>query len=337
MTKKRPTRSDQCLNCYQPLEPDDNFCPNCGQENKPSKISFKDLVIDFFGDYFTFDSKLFRSLKPLFFQPGRMTKEYLNGKRVRFIPPFRIFIFLSIIFLLILSYDPAITKFQTTNTTAGSDFSFTEDSISVYEANDSLSKKERLEIFRDTTLLKGGKVAFTIDRSYSVKEMERLAAKYPPHIVADSLAEGDTKFERLVIRQTVKIYKSEGRDLIKFIIGNGTLILLILIPIFALILKLLYIRRKEFFASHFVFSLHFHSFGLILLILLQLLNIIFGIYPGWILFILLPVYLLFALKKVYNQGWGKIIFKEILLGITYVVIVLPIVFLTTLFVSFLVF
>ena len=337
MPKKLPSKADHCLNCNQPLQPADNFCPNCGQENKPSKVSFKDLVTDFFGDYFTFDSKLFRSLKPLLFQPGRMTKEYLQGQRVRFIPPFRIFIFLSIIFLLILSYDPAVTNIKTSNTTAGNKVS-SEDSLMMDQLNDSLNdKKERLEIFRDTTLLKGGKVAFTIDKRYSVEELERLAAKYPPHIVADSLAEGDSKFERLVIRQYVKIYKSEGRDLIKFIIGNGTLILLILIPIFALILKLLFIRRKEFFASHFVFSLHFHSFGLILLVLLQLLNIIFRIYPGWILFILLPVYLLLALKKVYNQSWVKIIFKEILLGVIYVAIVLPIVFLTTLFVSFLIF
>ena len=57
----------------------------------------------FLNDYFTFDSKIFRSIRPLFSKPGFLTLEYLSGRRVRYIPPLRLFIFSSIIFFLLLS------------------------------------------------------------------------------------------------------------------------------------------------------------------------------------------------------------------------------------------
>lgn len=57
----------------------------------------------FLNDYFTFDSKIFRSIRPLFAKPGFLTLEYLEGRRVSYIPPLRLFIFSSIIFFLLLS------------------------------------------------------------------------------------------------------------------------------------------------------------------------------------------------------------------------------------------
>ena len=344
---QRNFKSDHCLNCKHPLKEEDNFCPNCGQENKPTKIYFKHLLLDFFGDYFTFDSKLIRSLKPLLFQPGKMTKEYLNGKRVSFIPPLRMFIFLSIIFLLILSYDPIIQNFGTDSgeivdalaeepVPAAADTIATDTIKSEKDSVDDVLNK-RLEILSDTSLVKGSKFAVTLDEEYSISRFKELADKYPPEVVADSLNDDGGNFTKLIIKQSVKIYKGEGRDLVRFIMGNGTLILLMLIPIFALILKLLYVRRNEYYSTHFIFSLHFHSFALILLIILQVLHLIFEIYPSWVLYIVLPVYALIALRKVYEQSWGKSILKEILLAFTYVLIILPIVFITTLFVSFLIF
>lgn len=65
-------------------------------------VHFKQFILDFLGDYFTFDSLIIRSFKPLLFNPGFLTNEFLAGRRVHYIPPLRMFIFISIIFFLVL-------------------------------------------------------------------------------------------------------------------------------------------------------------------------------------------------------------------------------------------
>ncbi len=91
-----------CKNCGWKLEPEFKFCPNCGQEHKEKVVHFKQFMLDFLGDYFTFDSLIIRSVRPLLFNPGFLTQEFLAGRRVRYIPPLRMFIFISIIFFLVL-------------------------------------------------------------------------------------------------------------------------------------------------------------------------------------------------------------------------------------------
>lgn len=91
-----------CKNCDANLLEDYKFCPKCGQEHKDKVVTFKQFLLDFLGDYFTFDSLIIRSVRPLIFQPGFLTNEFLSGRRVRYIPPLRMFIFISIVFFLFL-------------------------------------------------------------------------------------------------------------------------------------------------------------------------------------------------------------------------------------------
>lgn len=91
-----------CKNCEKKLEPEFKYCPSCGQEHKEKVVHFKQFILDFLGDYFTFDSLIIRSVRPLLFNPGFLTNEFITGRRVRYIPPLRMFIFISIIFFLVL-------------------------------------------------------------------------------------------------------------------------------------------------------------------------------------------------------------------------------------------
>ncbi|WP_370088337.1 DUF3667 domain-containing protein [Ekhidna sp.] len=91
-----------CKNCCRKLEAEFKFCPTCGQEHKDKVVHFKQFILDFLGDYFTFDSLIIRSVRPLLFHPGFLTNEFIVGRRVRYIPPLRMFIFISIIFFLVL-------------------------------------------------------------------------------------------------------------------------------------------------------------------------------------------------------------------------------------------
>lgn len=88
----------RCLNCEAPV--DLFYCGNCGQSLRQVRVSIGSLLIDFLGDAFTFDSKLFRSMQPLFFRPGFLTLEFMRGRRVHYIPPVRMYLFFSILFFL---------------------------------------------------------------------------------------------------------------------------------------------------------------------------------------------------------------------------------------------
>ena len=99
---KHHVKSDTCLNCTTSLRPEDNYCPNCGQENKTHKIPVSHIVLETFEDFFHFDSKLWNTVKTTFTRPGKITIDYLEGKRARYVPPVKLYIFISFIFFLLL-------------------------------------------------------------------------------------------------------------------------------------------------------------------------------------------------------------------------------------------
>src|ERR1035437_922965 len=107
-------KSDTCLNCDNVLRPDDNFCPNCGQENNSHKIPVKHLLLEVFVDFFHFDTKLWNTIKASVTRPGKITIDYLEGKRARYVPPVRFYVFVSFIFFLLLGKlsEEAIDKNQ---------------------------------------------------------------------------------------------------------------------------------------------------------------------------------------------------------------------------------
>jgi len=102
MGRKRRKRIS-CPNCGNQLKEDMNFCPNCGQENNIKRVSIKMLASDFSSTYFTFDSKLFVSLKYLLTKPSFLSLEYLNGKIEAYLRPIRLYIFISFAFFLLNS------------------------------------------------------------------------------------------------------------------------------------------------------------------------------------------------------------------------------------------
>lgn len=95
-------KSETCLNCKFPLRPDDNYCPNCGQENNIRNLKVRYLIVEFFDGLYCFDTKIWNTIKASIIKPGRMTSDYLEGKRVRYVPPLKLYLFISFVFFLFL-------------------------------------------------------------------------------------------------------------------------------------------------------------------------------------------------------------------------------------------
>ena len=86
----------KCANCA--IVAEQEFCPVCGQSTRVHRGTLLQVARDALGDFWAFDSKVFRSFLPLLFQPGFLTVEYLAGKRARYISPVRLYVFVTLIF-----------------------------------------------------------------------------------------------------------------------------------------------------------------------------------------------------------------------------------------------
>ena len=93
-------KNKKCKNCEQPLNGE--YCSYCGQRDI-ELLKFKKLIKDFFDHHLDLDSRIFRTIKYLIFNPGFLTIEYWNGRRTRYIPPFRIYLLTSFLYFFTYS------------------------------------------------------------------------------------------------------------------------------------------------------------------------------------------------------------------------------------------
>ena len=92
-----------CLNCGKPLEGGWEYCPACGQKNEELKLPITHILEEVAEGIWHFDSKLWATIKAIFTRPGKITAEFLDGHRVRYVPPIRLYVFVSFVFFLLLS------------------------------------------------------------------------------------------------------------------------------------------------------------------------------------------------------------------------------------------
>ena len=95
-------RPDHCLNCGTPSG--EQFCGRCGQEIKDHSVALGPLLSDALAELASWDSKLLRTLVPLLTRPGFLTNQYNSGKRVPYLSPLKLYLTISILFFLLLSW-----------------------------------------------------------------------------------------------------------------------------------------------------------------------------------------------------------------------------------------
>ncbi|MFO7369470.1 MAG: DUF3667 domain-containing protein, partial [Bacteroidales bacterium] len=286
MAKSR-VRKTECPNCGYKLSQAFNYCPSCGQENHTHKLPFKHFVGEFLETLFHFDNKLLVTLRDLFI-PGRMTLNYNQNKRGRYVPPVRLYIFITFVFFLILTLSSRLEHQSDEN-----------------ESNDAKSNNfsiSFLDIKEDTTDAR-------LDQIRNSTNPDPLINDY----IRDEYPE-DGWVMRKMVRNAVLINTGHvGKEEYmhkqhKSISGS----MFILMPFFALFLWLFYRRKKMFYSEHLVFSLHFHTLMFIIFTLWLLLNLV-NLHIGLLFLAAILVYLLFSLKSVYAQGWMKTTVKFLLL------------------------
>ena len=97
--KPKPTQIKglECLNCGQPFNGYENFCSHCGQKNTTKKLNLGTFFNNLFAGFFSYDSRFWTTFIPLLTKPGKVSKDYIEGKRARFVNPFQLYLNVSII------------------------------------------------------------------------------------------------------------------------------------------------------------------------------------------------------------------------------------------------
>lgn len=250
MSKKNSLRKDKtCLNCNYVVE--NRFCSNCGQENTDTRKTFHHLFIHFFEDLTHYENAFWKTIKNLLLRPASLTKEYLSGKRLSYLAPVRLYIFISFITFFILSILPKddlkdVKVIDKNNTTLSA------------TQKDSLLALEKSDVFHY------GKYGST------VRELDSTQAILPAEKKLSPFQYGILKKAMLVTE-----HNNAGEILEKFresFIHNFPKVLFLYMPIFAFILWLFQNKKKWYYFDHGIFTLHYFSFLLLMFLILTLVD-----------------------------------------------------------------
>jgi hypothetical protein len=313
MSGRQLRKEKNCLNCGYPI--DDRFCSHCGQENIEVKEPALGMIIHTIADYFHFEHKFFSTFRPLLFKPGFLSKKYISGKRESYINPIRLYIFISILFFLVILTD----KHKPTESQIDSSEQIKPTLVSQDTKGNNfiLAKPDASSIFSSVIgTMFGWQVADTTIEAYKNRQATL------------SERERDGSLKKAFIEKSLLLKEdAEKRDkFTEHLRHNFPKIMFLLLPVFALILKLVFLNSKKYYYEHFIYSLHVHSaiFLAILFVLLLkwtstfLFNIRIGM--SWILIIYILWYIYRSLRTFYENDRRKTILKMSFLFLNYAIV-----------------
>lgn len=271
-------RNDKtCLNCRHVVQ--ERFCPNCGQENIDSRKSFYQLFIHFFEDLTHYENAFWRTIKNLLFKPASLTKEYLSGKRLSYLAPVRLYIFISFItFFLMTAFpdtDNNLINAKKTTTKSSSNAKITK--TAHVRIDGLLESKELQQQVQDSTHSNISK-----EKHAKIKQFDdAFDFGFKSQKELDSLQKIGPEEERLdavaywFVKKALEVKKNNTTEelLEKFkesFVHNFSKTLFIYMPLFAFFLWLFHGKKRWYYFDHGIFTLHYFSFLLLVVLVVFL-------------------------------------------------------------------
>jgi hypothetical protein len=250
------------------------FCAGCGQSHADVRVPFGKWLRDYIDDTFHLDSNLARSIGTLLRRPGALTLAYLEGRRSVYVRPFRLYLTASFLYFLALSFLPPPRGFIEVKT--GQEASGGV-SVTVGEA--------RAELTVDGEPAAPGKPLLHEDTEFK-RRLNQFVGRSPGEVQAQVL--------HILTRTMPKA-------------------MFVLVPVFALLLRLLYRKTGRFYAEHFLFTLHFHAFAFLALALGAVVTAVLDVGRLPLVQPLVMGYLFLALRRVHGEGRLRTAFKTVVL------------------------
>ena len=345
-----------CENCGATLA--GPHCAQCGQAAIDYRRSFRHVIVDVLDSFLNWDSKFFATIGLLIVKPWRLTNEFLAGKRVRYLHPLRLYLLASILFFFAVNYgarglrlEPGKISEKNRSAVAAA-VAEKRDEIEAELDKENLSADERKKAQEALDYLTKPSAAATavaeqqtsptitptaspaIPPAASPADGEKRtygAVNERPFLVFDADKKSSTPFERWLEARAKEKMGEHGTKMGLFIttlFSNLPYMMLCCVPLFAFVLKVLYVRRHIFYIDHLIYALHIHTFaytGIMLIVLttIGLNRAIPGAFAGWmiaLLWIAFVVQIFLSIRRVYRQGWFISTFKFFIGGFIYLMV-----------------
>ncbi len=255
---RSPLRKDKtCLNCNYVVE--NRFCPNCGQENTDTRKTFHHLFVHFFEDLTHYENAFWKTIKNLLLKPASLTKEYLSGKRLSYLAPVRLYIFISFVTFFIIAVFPTnkdelINGDQTFTVPVKDKNGKIKDSVvgtKKIKISDILKAEEKVQKQKHLTNAQQNEDFLNFGYK-NVKELDSLQ-KYGPS--EDKLSD----FEYSIIKKSLLVKAKYNKEEMWDKFGeeawrNLPKLLFIYMPLFALILWLFHSKKRWYYFDHGIHS-----------------------------------------------------------------------------------
>ncbi|WP_326981165.1 DUF3667 domain-containing protein [Chryseobacterium sp. MYb264] len=332
-----------CLNCGYHVE--ERFCPHCGQENIETRQPFHYLFTHFIEDFTHYDGQFWKTIKYLLFRPGKLSKEYLSGKRQVYVAPVKLYIFISFVtFLLpgLLPQHKNSEKEEAENIRVIQQHNQTKPIETTKKAVDHLEKEGILSktVASNTqnaidSVKKADENDDMIENSFKKEDAPIMKAHNLKQY--DSIRAKDGSGIYSLLRPVAKkMFEMKEKGLTKkqmiakyseTIIHTLPKALFIYLPIFAFFLWLFHNKKKWWYFDHGIFTLHYFSFLLLAILALIVLKNIVSFLPDYTvlsllcffaftaLIIYMSIYFFIAHHRAYESSRTTSVFTGMLLFI----------------------
>ena len=325
------TDKDICKNCEQPYEKGANFCPECGQKTN-DELTIGVLFYNTISNYFSFDARFLKSFLPLMFRPGYLAKRFIEGKRLLYLHPAQMYLFISVIFFFLSSFTIAEWEKQANKINkkiANAPVNVQEniskvslDSVQKAEIMENLEKNKKFYGIPDESLKEvdsiinlepsNANVTWDFDKK-KIDSLIEIGADDSVIYKEMGMSDNASYFERGVFKGMLNIAKGSGAgNMLRRAFDAVPITMFILLPLFALMLKIFYFRKGRY-SYHLVFTFYLFSFLFTLFAILMAVNRFLVEIPGWVsLLIILSTFFYFylALLKFYERHWFTTLLKS---------------------------
>lgn len=329
--KKQSPPLTHCENCGAELV--GPYCARCGQPAIDYRRSIGSLLVDAADAFFNLDARFFQSFGLLLIKPWQLTNEFVEGKRARHVHPLRVYLIASVLFFLVINFLSRGSHLEARRDADGSDISLETGAPSPAPTPPGPWRPGAAP--RPPTLSLG----------ISPESMDVAG----PHFSWDSAAprpkrEHKVFFEELDKQKDIPPFMKwveahakeklgptgdRGDLFLKALLQNLGPMVLCCIPLFALVLKILYIFKRRFYVDHLIFALHTHAFVFLSTVLIIGLGFLCAMHSAGLtavvcslLGVTVLVQLLRAIRRVYRQNWLATLFKFAFGSVIYMVLLI---------------
>lgn len=293
-------KAGHCANCGATLT--DDFCAHCGQRREHQVHSLAEFLGEAAEVITHADSRVWRTFVPLLFRPGFLTQQYLAGRRASYLPPFRLYIVLSVVFFLVVSMASHSTRVG-------------------MEAPSQARTELQKQLDASTDPVEQSVLRKTIQglKAVDVKSDATSVGNCETNIPSASLPNW---LRARIVTGCQKIAADNGRELFQSMIHNAGRAMFVFLPLIAALMKLLYWHPRRYYVEHLLLLLHNHAFIFIAVSLLLILQMIVpsDLLMGWVstaLWLYILWYLYRSMRRVYGQSRTQTAFKFALLFSAY--------------------